>query len=220
MIGTSTGWKLEASLLGRMAGELVADGADLESAERDARARLWVLDAVLAELGDPNATARLGRERLDSLQRTPRLDSLRASAGRAPHQLPDLVEAPLAALGFLPNFDLSSDAYQEMVATGSIRIVRDAELRSSILLYYRVARDQAGNEAIAGGYQDRLEDALASIGVAVGDDLTLPEIAARARTSPTFAVGVRRAQNRIRRQTFYYSVIETARLDLEAALSP
>lgn len=210
---------LEAALLERMRDELLADAADLASARREVLARLWVLDAVLAHVGDQAATLRLRPELLDSLQNPVAVDSLRAEVGRAPVSTLDPIERPLATFLRWPEFDLSDGAYQEMLATGSLRIVRDAELRSAVMLYYRTAEDQGGNERQAGQYQERLEDALGSIGVAVGDELSLAELASRARTSSTLPVAVRRAQNRMRVQLGYYATIERARRRLEAALS-
>ena len=210
--------ELEINLLDRMQSELLADGADLASADVDARARDWVLDAVLAELGDEDAAARLKPQRLDSLRHPTRRDSLRAAAGRGASPPFDLVARPLRIFRYRPEFDLSSDAYQEMITTGTLGIVRDNEVRSTIMFYYRWARDQADNERQDAGYRVRLEDALASIGVAPGDDLTLAELASRAQGSPTFAVEVRRAQNSIRMQSEYYSRIETVRRELEDVL--
>lgn len=211
--------RLEAGILSRMENELVADGADLATADWDARARLWVLDAVLAELGDDQAFQRLTASRLDSFQHSTVRDSLRLAAGRDSLAAVDLRSQPLAVFRYRPEFDLSDDSYQEMVATGSLRIVVNDHLRASIMRYYRVAQDQGENEQKDAGYKDRLEDALASIGVAPGDDLTLEELGARARAAPPqFSVSVRRAQNSIRMQTIYYARIDLARRELETVL--
>ena len=117
-----------------------------------------------------------------------------------------------------PELDLSDDAYQEMLASGSLRIIQDTEVRSTMMRYYREAEDQGGNERRAGEYEDRLEDALASIGVSLGDQITLSELIARARQAPAFAVELRLVQNRIRAQLRYFGNLEPVRLELEAAL--
>lgn len=210
---------LEAELLTRMEAELVADGADLASAEREVRARLWVLDAVLAELGDAAAADRLRPGRLDSLQRPVLVDSLRAAARRGPTWSFDPVGEPMGrAFTLWPEFDLSNDVHQEMLATGSLGIVQDRALRAAIMRYYRTARDQGGNERRAGEFQDRFEEGLMSLGVAPGDRLNLSQLAARARNHPTFSVEARWASNRLRAQLIYYSNIERARRALEQRL--
>lgn len=212
--------EVEAGILARMAEELVADGADLATADWDAHARLWVLDAMLSGLGDRQASQRLTSERKDSLSRPAFRDSLRAAAKRGPAARVDLDAEPLSIFRYRPEFDLSSDSYREMLATGSLRIVADDQLRSSIMRYYRVAQDQSENERGDAGYKERLEDAFASIGVAPGDDLALVELATRARVAPpSFAVSIRRAQNSIRMQSVYYARIEAARRELETMLA-
>lgn len=157
--------ELERDLLNRLEAELVADAADLATARREIGARLWVLDAILAGLGDVSAAERLNPTRLDSLTRPVVVDSLRAAAGRGPTWTFDPVEEPLGRAFMLwPEFDLSDDAYQEMLATGSLGIVRNSQVRSAIMRYYRVAEDQGANERKAGEYQDWFENALGSIG--------------------------------------------------------
>jgi len=212
--------EVEAGILARMADELVADGADLATADWDAHARLWVLDAMLSGLGDQQAARRLTPERRDSLARPVFRDSLRAAASRGAADSVDLDVEPLSIFRYRPEFDLSSDSYSEMVATGSLRIVADNRLRSSIMRYYRVAQDQSENEQGDAGYKDRLEDAFASIGVAPGDSLSLGDLVARAHgAAPSFAVSLRRAQNSIRMQSVYYARIESARRELETLLA-
>ena len=98
-----------------------------------------MLDAILSELGDEEASERLTPQRLDSLGHPARRDSLRTAPA-------DLAGHPLSIFRYRPEFDLSSDSYREMVATGSLRIVTHDQLRSSIMRYYRVAEDQGQNE--------------------------------------------------------------------------
>jgi hypothetical protein len=105
-----------------------------------------------------------------------------------------------------------------MIATGAVRILKDNALRAAVMSYYQLAEDQGGNEQRQMGYNDRLEDALVSIGVAAGDDISLVDLVAAARRVPTFAVEARRAQTNIRMQAVYYSRIEVGRLQLEEVI--
>lgn len=209
---------LERSLLDRMETGLLADGADLATAAADAQLRLWVLDALLAGLGDGRAQARMTSVRRDSLYDSARRDSLRARVGRGPLAPPDVDGEPLAGFRYRPEFDLSDTAYREMIATGAVRILRDDSIRAAVMSYYQVATDQGGNEQQQLGYNDRLEDAFASIGVAAGDDLSLRELVDCARGVPTFPVEARRAQSNIQMQSIFYSRIEAARLELERVI--
>lgn len=212
--------QLEEHLLDRLQAELLADASDLASARREVNARLWVLDAVLAELRDPNAAARLQPQRLEALQNPPLLDSLRTASGRGSTWTFDPVAEPLGRTFRLwPEFDLSDDAYQEMLATGSLGLIRDRELRSAMMRYYRVAEDQGGNERRAGEYQDRFEGALAAIGLTPGDPVTIAQFVSRARQAPGFPVEARLAQSRMRAQLVYYSNIDAARRDFEERLA-
>lgn len=210
--------ELERSLLDRMEAELLADGADLATAAADAKLRLRVLDAVLAELGDDQARGRMSSEDRDSLFYPARRDSLRTVAGRGSWSAPDVETRPLGGFQYRPEFDLSSTAYQEMIATGAVRILSDNTVRTAVMSYYQLAEDQSGNEQRQIGYNDRFEDALVSIGVAAGDDLSLSELVAAARQVPTFAVEARRAQTNIRMQALYYSRIEAGRIRLERVI--
>jgi hypothetical protein len=209
---------LEGSLLDRMETELLADGADLATAAADAQLRLWVLDALLAGLGDGQVQARMTSERRDSLFDSARRDSLRTGAGRSTLTPPDVDGEPLAGFRYRPEFDLSDTAYREMIATGAVRILRDDSVRAAVMTYCQVATDQGGNEQQLFGYNDRLEDAFASIGVAAGDELSLEELVDHARAVPTFQVEVRRAQSNIQMQGVFYSRIEAARLELERVI--
>lgn len=207
----------EAGLLTRMEAELAADGADLATAEYRARGRLWVLDAVLARLGDREAESRLSPARLDSILRPPRLDSIAALTGRRSPVI-DLTVNPLAPFRQRGNFDLSKATYEEMLATGRVRLVEDDEVRATIMNYYQLAADIGANED-RDPYYEQLEDAFASIDVAFGDSLGLDELAERGRRVASFPVSARRARNRIQALIRYYDLVEGQRGRLEGVLA-
>jgi len=202
------------ALLARLESELVADAADLAVAEHRAQSRLWVLDAVLAKLGDRRAENRLTAAREDSILHPTRLDSL------APNRSPgyDFAADPLAPFRARGNFDLSMTTYEEMLATGRLRLVGADDLRASIASYYREAADRAANED-RDPYYERLEDAFASIDVAFGDSLSLDDLATRATRDPSFPVAARRAENSVRRLIAEYRATDRLRRRLEQALA-
>ena len=202
------------ALLARLETELVADAADLAVAEHRAQSRLWVLDAVLAKLGDRKAESRLTTARADSILHPTRLDSLAPNRPRGY----DFAADPLAPFRARGNFDLSKTTYEEMLATGRLRLVGDDDLRANIASYYGVAADIAANED-RDPYYEQLEDAFASIDVAFGDRLSLDDLAARATRNPSFPVAARRAENRVRTLIAEYRVTDRSRQLLEQALA-
>ena len=113
-------------------------------------------------------------------------------------------ERPLRTFaGNLPEFDLFDDAYQEMIATGTLDVVSDAVLRSHIVSYYRTARDKGDNARRAAPYQQRLEEALVRIDVATVDEISLIELRSRVAADRTVHVAVRQALPYLRLRRVY-----------------
>jgi hypothetical protein len=183
--------RLELELLERVRADLVADAEDLGRAHRQVGLRLWVLEALTTEMpSDPDSTF----ERLS--------------------------ERPLRVFARnLPEFDLFDDTYQEMIATGTLDVVRDAVLRSEIVSYYRTARDKGDNARRAAPYQQRLEEALARIDVATVDEISLTELRSRVAADPTVHVAVRQALPYLRLQRLFFDQAGAARVELEQALA-
>ena len=209
----------EVELLGRLRVELAADAADLGLAIREVQARLWVLDEMLAGVGDREAAARLTTARLDSLQNPVDLNELLNAAGRLETWDFEPTDSPLApAFQLWAEFDFSDDAYREMLATGSIDIIQDEALRAAILRYYRLAEDYGGNERRAGDYQQHFEATLAELGLSAGDSVEMADLIASLQLVPTATVDLRQMQHRMRAQLFYYRGIAEVRSSFETLL--
>ncbi len=214
--------ELERNLLERLSVDLAADAADLAIAQTMVARRLLVLNALTGDLSDGVSEETFPqRPFVDSLDA--RADSLRRLAARGPGGPTstnwDPIRAPLTTFVNLPEFDLSDDSYQEMLATGSLETVSDSRLRTSILRYYRTAEDMGENEQRAAEYRGRLEEAFSWIDVAVGDSLTLSELTFRVTGEPRLQVEFRRAIQYIRLQLFFFGVLERSRSLIESELA-
>ena len=128
-------------------------------------------------------------------------------------------EDPLSDFWSTSEFDLSDDSFQEMLAVGAIRVVTDASLRSSILAYYRTARDMTGNAQRRGSYEENLTEVLAAAGVAQGDSLSFADLALMVSRDPQLAVAVRSARFEVEGQLFFFRIIDSSRVALESRLA-
>lgn len=183
--------RLELELLERVRADLVADAEDLARAQAQVTRRLWVLEGLMSEVPpDPDS---------------------------APGRLNDVPLRVFATT--LPEFDLFDDAYQEMLATGTLDVVRDDVLRSQIVSYYRTARDKGDNARRAAPYQQRLEEALARIDVATVDEISLLELRSRVAADRTVHVAVRQALPYLRLQSLFFEQAGAARVELEQVLT-
>lgn len=182
--------RLELELLDRVRADLVADADDLARAQGQVARRLLVLEALTAAAPD-----------LDSVPQGLRMRPLRVFASN------------------FPEFDLFDDAYQEMLATGTLTVVSDAELRSRIVSYYRTARDKGDNARTVAPYQQRFEEALAQIDVATVDEISLVELRSRVAGDRTAHVAVRQALPYLRLQRLFFDQVDAARVELEQALA-
>ncbi len=216
--------ELEAHLLARLADDLSADAADLAMAQTMAARRQWILHALVTDLGDGAADGQPALSPPDSLVNPVRVQELLRARGRAPQAGPLFREwapttAPLNTFEGYAEFDLADDSFQEMLVGGGLRILRDAAIRTRILAYYRTAEDMGENERRMAQYQPRLEAALASVGVALGDSLTLSELASRVARESSVGVEIRRAQTDVRYQLLFLGFIDESRSGLESLLA-
>ena len=212
--------QLEAYLIARLSDDLAAD---LELARLWTARRQWVLSALLSDLSDAATDAQPFVEPPDSILNPLRVRELLESQGRVggpTFEVWDPVRAPLFTFEDTPpEFDVSDDAFQEIVVSGALQTLRDQSLRVELLRYYRTVADYAENARRQAEYQARLDEALGWVGVAVGDSPPLTELASQVSVDPRVSVVVRRAQTNLRVQQQFWSQIDNARLKLEGALA-
>ena len=211
--------QLESHLLDRLTQDLVADAADLAWASVQVRRRRWLFDTVVRAVAEGDAVPS-PPDRLVNMQREA---ALLEAAGRVERFPAGNWENPrgqaLKVLEHFAQFDLSDGSYQEMLATGALRTLKDRDLRSAILAYYRAAEDFGGNVTEYETYRPQLIDELTRVGIAVSDSLTLDEFADVLRRSPSLAARVRDAQIQLYGQALNLGRIDEARTTLERALA-
>jgi hypothetical protein len=210
---------LEAHLLERLREDLRADAGDLAIAESVLRRRTWIFSEIDAGLRE----GRPGRPMPDSVAFPVGLDRILAEAGRPEPLREDPLwvavdEHPLYYLVSTPEFDMSDDAFQEMIVGGTLRTLRDPDLRSSILAYYRTARDMAANVMGQDDYMEEWTDLLLDAGLAEGDSVSLDELVRVAEANPRMATQVRHALARADGQDEFLGRIADALEELRAAL--
>jgi hypothetical protein len=214
---------LEAYLLAGLSDDLRADAVDLELARLWAGRREWVLNSVLTDLADGVPDGRPHVEPPDALMNPVELRRLMESQGRSGSAIFeewDPISTPLVPFEVgAPEFDVSDDTFQEIVVSGALQTVREPTLRLELMRYHRAVGDHGENERREGQYQPGLEEAFRWVGVAVGDSLSLPELASRSSRDERVAVAMRSARADIRQQYRSWDQIEAARLRLEEILA-
>lgn len=211
--------QLESHLLDRLTQDLVADAADLAWVRVQVSRRRWLFDTVVRAVAEGEAVP----SPPDSLVNMQREAALLRAAGRVERFPARNWQNPrgqaLRVLEHFAQFDLSDGSYQEMLATGALRTLKDRDLRSAILAYYRAAEDFGGNVTEYETYRPQLIDELTRVGIAVSDSLTLDEFADVLRRSPSLAARVRDAQSQLYGQALNLGRIDEARTTLERALA-
>ncbi|MGE4073108.1 MAG: hypothetical protein AB7E72_18220 [Lysobacterales bacterium] len=101
-----------------------------------------------------------------------------------PAYAPTTPQSVVMAMSLLVTFDSSDLAYQTLVSTGGIRLVRNPELARRMQAYYAAVRDLQRIETRLTTYRDGLAEALQRAGVAWIDELSVDEAAEVARDHP------------------------------------
>jgi hypothetical protein len=211
---------IEAHLMERLEDDLAADAADLAIAQVQVARRIWLFSELERTLGSqvaPSAPA----DSLISIERAVALLEAVGRHGDVVHarRWDDPIGRPLQTLEGTPEFDLSDDSYQEMLAAGGMRTLTDPALRSAIIGYYRTAEDMGENAMSLEPYKDRFLDGLLRAGVASRDPMTFSELVRLLQRDPYLAAQAREAPSRLSSQSDYFDRIEMARVDLEEALA-
>lgn len=151
--------ELERYLLVSLQGDLAADLEELKS----------VLESD--EAAEQASNFLLGRSDVYSIDE---FGSIVPGLSRLIEQSPDAAQAAprQAAIGALASgtgdFDLSDITFQEMMSTGSLRVIRNTELRREISRYYWFIRSFNIANTTAEAYRSQFLRALLRIGVAPG----------------------------------------------------
>ena len=195
---------LELDLVQRLRGDLVADARDLAGSRLMVERRRWILQALSQSLSEGVAPSRAP----DSLVQAQR-------AGRPWRPL----EAPLQSFVGAPLFQVTDDSFQEILATGAFRTLRDPGLRAAISTYYRTAETFAAALEYNEEGVDRFTALLLESSVSIEDPLDLERLAALARQDARLAAQGREALHKLRMQALDVRQIENARVNLESALA-
>ena len=104
--------------------------------------------------------------------------------GTVPDYEPDTPQSVVMAMSLLVTFDSSDLAYNTVVSTGSIRLVRNQELARGMQEYDAAVRDLNRIESRLATYRDGLARTLQRVGVAWTGPLSVDEVAEVARDNP------------------------------------
>jgi hypothetical protein len=108
-----------------------------------------------------------------------------------PAYKPDEPPSVVMAMSLLVTFDSSDLAYNTVVSTGSIRLVRNQELARRMQEYDAAVRDLNRIESRLTTYRDELARSLQQAGVAWIDSQSVAEVAAVARNNPALLAAMK-----------------------------
>lgn len=200
----------ERHVLTRLLKDVGRDLEDLDRVILRAERRIWVVNALMRELGDPHAE-----------DETP-LPTGRGMAN--PDRFPvdfefDPWTRPLEEFETWTEFDLSDATYDELLHTGVFRVIDGKELRESITQYYFHARDNSRAERRVGQSHEQFLGTLHQAGVVPTDPLSLEELAEQLRTLSQPSLELRRFRYMVERQLFNYGQIWGDAMDLQTELT-
>ena len=182
---------LERHLLETMLVDADETVLDLEDAVRSAEARMSAAAHLLAAAGVPM---------LDGDTQPPTVfEDTPLPTDRATD-----IGNWLIIVGYTQVFDPRTAGYDELMASGSLPLIRDAELRSVIVRHYLELSDLQESNQLFREDGLALRDALESAGLAVGDRLPDREVIARLRASDRAQASLRRTYLRAQEQPIFY----------------
>lgn len=162
----------EMLYLGYLSKDLQDDIDELDYVLSVTEWRMSALAAVIATaIGEPLPTTRATPQGREPIRTVP------------PYE-PQKPESVVMAMSLLVTFDSSDLAYDTVVSTGGIRLVRNQELARGMQEYDAAVRDLNRIESRLTTYRDELARALQRAGVAWSDPLGLDEVAEIARLNP------------------------------------
>ena len=156
--------QLEVHLLTSLAADLENDRQDAERQERYSARHRDAVDHLLAISGHPSA---------------PGDRQFGMSSGE--------IDASLHRLSSKPELEVFNPTFTEMIATGSIRVIRNQSLRRQIASYYQRAELLLSVPLREIDPRPDLQSALAALGVVPGEAGTMPDLSERLRSDPMIA---------------------------------
>ncbi|MHC4986029.1 MAG: hypothetical protein ACYTFO_07730 [Planctomycetota bacterium] len=202
--------RLERHLLETMLVDSDETVFDLQEAIRSAEARMSAVAHVLNAAGAPLP--------LGELPPPPVF-----SEAPLPTDRQSEVGNWLILVGYTQVFDPRTAGYDEMMASGSLSVLRDPELRSAIVRYYLELTDLQESNRVFREDGLALRNALESAGLAVGDVLSDDEVLRRLRNSDRALASLRRTYLRAQEQPHIYprviEMVEEFRRSIEQALA-
>lgn len=162
----------EALYIGYLAEDLQDDIREIDYVLSITEWRMSALAAVIiTATGEPMPTTRA----------TPQGS---VPIGTVPEYVPDSPQSVVMAMSLLVTFDSSDLAYNTVVSSGSLRLVRNQELARGMQEYDAAVRDLNRIESRLATYRDELARILQQSGVAWTDPLSVDDVAKVARDNP------------------------------------
>lgn len=200
--------ELERHLLETMFIDADETAADLREAVRSAEARISAAALLLAAVGVETPVEPAAPSILD---------------GPLPADRQTDIGNWLVIVGYTQVFDPRTAGYDELMASGSLPVIRDPELRSAIIRHYSQLADFRESNQLFRDDGLALRNALESAGLAVGDWLPDEEVIRRMRASDRAQASLRRTLLRAREQPLIYprimAEVEDFRRMVERALA-
>jgi hypothetical protein len=189
--------ELEQYLVVRVSRDIDEDLSELARATLRAERKIWLIDALLASLDDLIAFPASEYPQGEADRCRPSCDP------RSPEF------RPLATLSLMTKFDVTNAAYQEMLSTGSLRVLQDRKLRDRLARFYNEAQERAAGDHRLGLYQEKLNDMLEMNGLVQTDPVDLDELINRLRADPSIPVILRRFRYTVSSQIRHYVAIKS-----------
>lgn len=101
---------------------------------------------------------------------------------------PEEIDESLAVFLYRAELEVFDPTYAEMIATGSIRVIRNPVLRREIGAYYQMAENLLSIPLRQIDPRPELLSALAAVGVVPGQTTMMPDLVRRLRSDPAIAI--------------------------------
>lgn len=189
--------ELEQYLVSRVARDIDEDLSELARATLRAERKIWLIDAILASPENSIVFPAPEYPKGDADQCRPSCDPMS----------PEF--RPLVTLSMNTKFDVTNAAYQEMLSTGSLRVLRDRELRDRLARFYNEANERAAGDHRLGLYNEKVVDSFQMNGLVPTDPVNLEELINQLRTDPSIPLVLKRFRWAVSGQIGHYVAIRS-----------